>query len=247
MSNIALEVKNLNQVISGQNILHDINFQLQKGRSLVILGGSGAGKSVLLQTITGLITKTTGDIFIYDKKYNPSKDIKNVFEHVGIMFQSCGLFNFLNVIENVACLESLLFFKNTKEQFYKKAQEVLLKVGLDEKAFLKPITQISGGMKKRVAFARMLFYNPSIFFLDEPTAGLDPISSDEIAKLLRGLIKQENKACITITHDIHVATEIADDILFLYKGRMLFYGNKEDFTLSENQTIKRYIEACRVN
>ncbi len=246
MSELAIEVKNLNQTLLDREILKNISFEVKKGRSLAVLGGSGAGKSVLLQVITGLIEKTEGKILILGKKHNSTEEQKKDFNKIGIMFQSCGLFNFLNVIENVACIENLIYFKKNLQSVNQKAEEMLFKVGLDESSFKKPISKISGGMQKRVAFARMLFYNPEIFFLDEPTAGLDPISSDEIAKVLKNILKEENKTCITITHDIHVANEIADDILFLYKGEILFFGKKDDFINSENQVVQRYIECCKI-
>ncbi|WP_265034765.1 MULTISPECIES: ABC transporter ATP-binding protein [unclassified Wolbachia] len=225
-----ISISNLNLSFNDNTILNDLNFDILKGESLVILGGSGSGKSVLTKTIIGLLAPDSGSIKIYSKN-------KNKF---GVLFQNSALFDYVTVWENISFNYKKRFNINKKEAKL-LAIEKLNDVGLEENiADMFPI-ELSGGMKKRVALARAIAHNPEIIILDEPTSGLDPIMSDIVNEIIIKLSRDLNPTIITITHDIHSAFKIADKIAVLYEGEIISHGTVQEIQNTNNEYIKKFI------
>lgn len=213
MRNPIISILNLSLSFDDRTVLKDLNFDILKGESLVILGGSGSGKSVLTKTIIGLLAPDSGSVKINSKS-------KNKF---GVLFQNSALFDYVTVWENIS-FNYKKRFNISKKEAKQLAIEKLNDVGLEESiADMFPI-ELSGGMKKRVALARAIAHNPEIIILDEPTSGLDPIMSDIVNEIIIKLSRDLNPTIITITHDIHSAFKIADKIAVLYEGEIISHG-----------------------
>uniref|UniRef100_A0A3B0IWJ8 Putative ribonucleotide transport ATP-binding protein mkl n=1 Tax=Wolbachia endosymbiont of Aleurodicus dispersus TaxID=1288877 RepID=A0A3B0IWJ8_9RICK len=225
-----ISILNLSLSFDDKTILNNISFNISKGESLVILGGSGSGKSVLTKIIIGLLKPDSGSIKI-------NSESKNKF---GVLFQNSALFDYVTVWENISFNYKKRFNISEKEA-KQLAIEKLNDVGLEESiADMFPI-ELSGGMKKRVALARAIAHNPEIIVLDEPTSGLDPIMSDMVNEIIIKLSKDFNPTIITITHDIHSAFKIADKIAVLYEGNIIYYGTVQEIQNTNNEYIKKFI------
>ncbi|MGL9688761.1 MAG: ABC transporter ATP-binding protein [Wolbachia sp.] len=225
-----ISISNLSLSFDDKTILNNISFDIFKGESLVILGGSGSGKSVLTKTIIGLLTPDSGSIKINSKS-------KNKF---GVLFQNSALFDYVTVWENISFNYTKRFNINKKEA-KQLAIEKLSDVGLEKNiADMFPI-ELSGGMKKRVALARAIAHNPEIIVLDEPTSGLDPIMSDTVNEIIMKLSKDLNPTIITITHDIHSAFKIADKIAVLYEGSIISHGTVQEIKNTKNEYVRKFI------
>ncbi len=230
MRNPIISILNLSLSFDDRTVLKDLNFDILKGESLVILGGSGSGKSVLTKTIIGLLAPDSGSVKINSKS-------KNKF---GVLFQNSALFDYVTVWENIS-FNYKKRFNISKKEAKQLAIEKLNDVGLEESiADMFPI-ELSGGMKKRVALARAIAHNPDIIILDEPTSGLDPIMSDIVNEIIIKLSRDLNPTIITITHDIHSAFKIADKIAVLYEGEIISHGTVQEIQNTNNEYIKKFI------
>ncbi len=230
MRNPIISILNLSLSFDDRTVLKDLNFDILKGESLVILGGSGSCKSVLTKTIIGLLAPDSGSVKINSKS-------KNKF---GVLFQNSALFDYVTVWENIS-FNYKKRFNISKKEAKQLAIEKLNDVGLEESiADMFPI-ELSGGMKKRVALARAIAHNPEIIILDEPTSGLDPIMSDIVNEIIIKLSRDLNPTIITITHDIHSAFKIADKIAVLYEGEIISHGTVQEIQNTNNQYIKKFI------
>ncbi|UZE38702.1 ABC transporter ATP-binding protein [Wolbachia endosymbiont of Drosophila pseudotakahashii] len=230
MRNPIISILNLSLSFDDRTVLKDLNFDILKGESLVILGGSGSGKSVLTKTIIGLLAPDSGSVKINSKS-------KNKF---GVLFQNSALFDYVTVWENIS-FNYKKRFNISKKESKQLAIEKLNDVGLEESiADMFPI-ELSGGMKKRVALARAIAHNPEIIILDEPTSGLDPIMSDIVNEIIIKLSRDLNPTIITITHDIHSAFKIADKIAVLYEGEIISHGTVQEIQNTNNEYIKKFI------
>ncbi|CAN2142558.1 ABC transporter, ATP-binding protein [Wolbachia pipientis] len=230
MRNPIISILNLSLSFDDRTVLKDLNFDILKGESLVILGGSGSGKSVLTKTIIGLLAPDSGSVKINSKS-------KNKF---GVLFQNSALFDYVTVWENIS-FNYKKRFNISKKEAKQLAIEKLNDVGLEESiADMFPI-ELSGGMKKRVALARAIAHNPEIIILDEPTSGLDPIMSDIVNEIIVKLSRDLNPTIITITHDIHSAFKIADKIAVLYEGEIISHGTVQEIQNTNNEYIKKFI------
>ncbi|WP_425384798.1 ABC transporter ATP-binding protein [Wolbachia endosymbiont (group A) of Sturmia bella] len=230
MRNPIISILNLSLSFDDRTVLKDLNFDILKGESLVILGGSGSGKSVLTKTIIGLLAPDSGSVKINSKS-------KNKF---GGLFQNSALFDYVTVWENIS-FNYKKRFNISKKEAKQLAIEKLSDVGLEESiADMFPI-ELSGGMKKRVALARAIAHNPEIIILDEPTSGLDPIMSDIVNEIIIKLSRDLNPTIITITHDIHSAFKIADKIAVLYEGEIISHGTVQEIQNTNNEYIKKFI------
>ncbi len=237
-----IKVNNLKKNFGDKAVLNGIDLQVNKGESLVILGGSGSGKSVLIKIIAGIIDPSFGSIIIDDEETALISDKKrdDLMIKFGFLFQGGALFDSLPVWENVA-FRLINSQKINKKLAREIAIEKLALVGLNSKtADLFP-SELSGGMQKRASLARAIATNPEIIFFDEPTTGLDPIMADVVNDLIVANSKQLGATTITITHDMNSARKIADKIAMLYEGRIIWFGNVKEMYSSGNNYLDQFI------
>lgn len=236
-----IEVENLNKTIDEKQILENISFQLNVDEHLVIIGGSGAGKSMLIKCILGLEDISSGSIFVDKKKVNEPIDKHGYLEKIGVCFQGNALFDSHRIWENIAF--KYLHNKNSLKtlKLKKMAIEKLLEVGLPVSVAEHFPSELSGGMQKRVGIARAIFSNPEILIFDEPTTGLDPIMSKKIISLIGEITKNSNKTTITITHDIKLAMLLASKIILIDKGKVEWSGIPSKAKKSKNKLLKKYL------
>ena len=215
-----IEVKNLTKSFGDKTVLDNISVQFETGKTNLIIGQSGSGKTVLMKNLVGLLDPTSGQV-LYDGRdfVRMSKKEKVLMRReMGMIFQSAALFDSLNVLENVMFPLDMFSNLNYKERV-KRAQECLDRVNLIE-AQQKYPGEISGGMQKRVAIARAIVMNPKYLFCDEPNSGLDPKTSLVIDELLSGITKEFNMTTIINTHDMNSVMGIGENICFIYKGQI---------------------------
>lgn len=235
-----LEVKNLSKSFDSVKVLNDISFSLESDK-LLIIGRSGTGKSVLVKTITRLLEPDKGKVIINGVNITSleEKELEEFWKDVGFLFQSGALFDSLTVEENILfVLENVR--KITGERARKRVQEVLEMVGLPNAGKKMP-SELSGGMRKRVALARTISTYPKILFLDEPTTGLDPITSDYVISSVIDLKNYLNIPIITVTHDIEVMKKIGGKVLMLENGKIVFFGEFDEMVKSDNEYIKQFL------
>jgi len=223
-------------------VLDGVNLNVKKGESLVIIGGSGTGKSVTIKCIQGLLTPDSGSIKVDGSEIVGlnERELEQINAQTGMLFQGAALFDSLNIWENVAF--GLIQGKKLKRADAKEiAVEKLKQVGLSpDVAGLYP-DELSGGMKKRVGLARAIASNPELIFFDEPTTGLDPIMSDVINDLIRSCVSDLGSTSITITHDMSSVRKIADTVAMLYKGKIIWHGSVKDIDDSGNPYVDQFI------
>ena len=245
MSDIKISIKNLHKEFGRKKVLTGVNIDVKKGESLVVIGGSGTGKSVLIKCIQGLLSPESGSIKIDGQEIvGADDDVQDKLRsQMGMLFQGAALFDSLTVWENVAF--GLLENKHMpKKQAKKEAIKVLRQVGLaPDVADLYP-SELSGGMQKRVGLARAIATNPEIIFFDEPTTGLDPIMSDVINDLIVESVRNLGATALTITHDMASARKIADKIAMLYHGKIIWYGTVEEMNKTDNPYVKQFVNGC---
>ena len=237
-----LLIKNLHKNFENKKVLTGIDLKVNKGESLVILGGSGSGKSVLIKILANLLDSTSGSVLIDGKETTNlnSQERDKLMEKFGFLFQGGALFDSLSIWENVA-FRLLYQKKMPKKEAREIAIQKLKAVGLSEKtADLFP-SELSGGMQKRASLARAIAVNPEIIFFDEPTTGLDPIMADVINDLIISNSKQLGATTITITHDMQSARKIADKIAMLFEGKIIWFGDVKDMYSSGNVYLDQFI------
>jgi len=237
-----IEIKHLKKSFSGKIVLNDINLTIPGGESLVVIGRSGCGKTVLLKSIIGLIKPDDGEIIV-DGETITSMDRKNLFrirKKFGMLFQGAALFDSMTVEENIALplLEHTdLSISEIREKVQQKLKEVDLP-GIEEK---KP-AELSGGMKKRVGLARALIMNPEFVLFDEPTTGLDPIMADAIDSLIVETHHRLNITTIVVTHDMVSARRVGDRIVMISQGEIIFEGVPSDLKKADNPVVRQFVE-----
>ena len=227
--NAVISVRELRKVFGTQTVLDGVNLDIHRGETLVVMGGSGCGKSTFLRLLIGAIDPTSGSIDVFGRELDHSDDEQlNAYRsRFGILFQSGALFNSMTIAENVALpLEEHTDLDHSIIEIQVKIKLEL--VGLREHANKLP-SQISGGMKKRAGLARALALDPDILFYDEPSAGLDPVTSAEIDQLMVDLTKKLGVTSVVVTHEMDSAFTIADRMVMLDKGRVLKIGTKQEF------------------
>ena len=223
-----IKVEKLYKSFETKKVLKGVSLEVKDGETLVIIGGSGTGKSILLKNLVGLIKPDSGKIIIddIDVTKTDKKNLREIQKKIGFLFQEAALFDSLTIEENVSFgMKNLTNL--SEEEMKKRVSSCLNMVGLSsdiEK--LKP-SALSGGMKKRVGLARSIAYQPKYIFYDEPTTGLDPIMSDVIGELIIHLKKELKVSSIVVTHDMNSAYKIADRIIMLYLGKVIFEGTVE--------------------
>jgi len=237
-----LSVSKLTKQIDGQQILRGVDLAVDAGETLVIIGRSGSGKSVLLKHLIGLMTPTSGTVSIEGRQIVglTERQLLPIRKSVGMMFQGCALFDAMTVAENIAFPLREAGERNPKIIHDKVADalEVVDLAGTEQKM---PVN-LSGGMKKRVAMARVIITHPHCVLYDEPTAGLDPVVSDSINHLIRRLQKRFGMTSIVVTHDMKCAAYVADKIAYLHEGAIYFYGTFQELMASKDPLIQDFIE-----
>ena len=229
------------KAFGAREILRGVDIHIRRGESMVILGGSGTGKSVSIRHIIGLLTPDAGEVLIDGESMNrANKKVKQQLRSkMGVLFQSGALINWLTVYENVALPMRELRLADNAE-IDRVVTEKLQWLGLMPARNLLP-SDISGGMKKRVGLARALTTNPQILLYDEPTSGLDPVMSQVINELQRKLQRELDVTQVTVTHDMNAAYYIADRITFLYQGQVEFVGTPDELQKSESGIVQQFI------
>lgn len=243
--NNKIEVSDLHKAFGRKRVLNGVDLKIKKGESLVVIGGSGTGKSVLIKCIQGLIRPDSGSIKIdgFETVGAARKENEKHYAKMGMLFQGGALFDSLSVWENVAfgLLENQ---KMPRRQAREKAVEVLRQVGLGpDVADLSP-SELSGGMQKRVGLARAVATRPEIIFFDEPTTGLDPIMADVINDLIIDSVKKLGASALTITHDMASARKIADRIAMLYQGKIIWQGTVAEMDKTDNPYVCQFVNSC---
>lgn len=245
MSETKIKIRNLHKAFGKKVVLNGIDLDIEKGESLVVIGGSGTGKSVLIKCIQGLLTPDSGSILVDDEEVVGLDDEQKEALHskMGMLFQGGALFDSLLVWENVA-FDMLENKKIDKRQAKAEAIRVLRQVGLaPDVADLSP-SELSGGMQKRVGLARAIASRPEIIFFDEPTTGLDPIMSDVINDLIIESVKGLGATALTITHDMASARKIADKIAMLYHGKIIWQGTVKEMDKTDDPFVCQFINGC---
>ena len=230
-----IEIKHLYKSFEDKEVLHDINAEFENGKTNLIIGQSGSGKTVLMKNIVGLLDPTKGEI-LYDGRdfVTMSKNEKVMLRReMGMIFQSAALFDSISVLENVMFPLDMFSPMNYRERV-RRAQDCLDRVNLIEAQNKFP-GEISGGMQKRVAIARAIALNPKYLFCDEPNSGLDPKTSLVIDDLLHSITVEYNTTTIINTHDMNSVMGIGENIIFIYKGTAAWTGNKNQIMTSTNQ------------
>ena len=238
-----IEIKNLHKSFNDKEVLHDINITFEDGKTNLIIGQSGSGKTVLMSNIVGLLEPTKGEI-LYDGRdfVTMSKKEKVLMRReMGMIFQSAALFDSMSVLENVMFPLDMFSTMTLRERKH-RAMECLERVNLMGAENKYP-GEISGGMQKRVAIARAIVLNPRYLFCDEPNSGLDPKTSLVIDELLHGLTKEFNMTTIINTHDMNSVMGIGENILFIYEGHKEWQGVSADVMESKNKRLTDFIFA----
>ena len=241
MSQVLFEVQNLSKSFNGQKVLDSVNFQIQKGESIVVIGQSGGGKSVLLKHLMFLMEPDEGKIIFdgIDTSELSQSDKPQLRKRMGMLFQSAALFDSMSVAENVglSLKESRKFSRN---EIYHIVNEKLEMVGLPDAGEKFP-SELSGGMRKRVGLARAIASNPEVLLYDEPTTGLDPITGDLINELIVELTEKLKVTSVAVTHDMSSAYKIANRIVMLYDGKIYFEGSPEEIRQTDNAVVRQFI------
>ena len=230
-----IEITGLKKSFSGREILKNINLTVKKGENVVVLGKSGQGKSVLIKCIVGMIDPDEGSVKVFGKEISElgEDELKEVREKIGFLFQSAALYDSMTVKENLAFpLERILKIQDKKE-IEDRSKEVLDAVGLAD-AIDKMPADLSGGMRKRMGLARTLIVKPEIILYDEPTTGLDTITSKEISELILQTQEKFHTSSIIITHDMNCAKITGDRILIMNNGEFIAEGTYEELQHSQD-------------
>ncbi len=238
-----IEIKNLHKSFGNNSVLKGINLTINTGESLAIIGKSGCGKSVLLKHIVGLLNPDAGEIIIDGISLNNinKKELYKIRRRFGFLFQGAALFDSMTVFENVSLPIVENNYGYSMSEIKKTVEEKLELVGLCNILDLKP-SELSGGMKKRVALARALITNPEYILYDEPTTGLDPIMSDSIDELVKDLNDKLNVTSIIVTHDMFSVKNTAERIAMIHEGKIYFTGTSQSFLDSKDPVIENFIK-----
>jgi phospholipid/cholesterol/gamma-HCH transport system ATP-binding protein len=238
-----IEIKNLHKSFGENKVLRGVNLDIDTGETLVIIGRSGCGKSVLVKHIVGLMNPDDGFVKVEGQVVNEMSMTKlyNLRRKFGFLFQGSALFDSMTVEENIALPLMESGEKYSRAELEKKVAEKLEMVGMREVQQLKP-AELSGGMKKRVGLARALITDPDYIFYDEPTTGLDPIMSDSIDDLIKELTDKLNVTSVVVTHDMYSVKNVANEVAMMHEGKIYFAGPPSELLSSEDRTIKDFIQ-----
>lgn len=237
-----LKITDLKKSFGKLDVLKDVNLTMNKGETVVILGRSGTGKSVILECIIGLLSPDSGNIEVFGKEFLnlPEKEENKLRIKIGFLFQSGALYDSMTVRQNLE-FPVIRQPDYKKEDLTSKVEEQLKNVGL-EQAIDKVPSELSGGMKKRIGLARTLMLDPEIILYDEPTTGLDPFTSNEISQLILDMQKKYNVTSLIVTHDMACARLVANRIVVLNEGQFAAEGTYDELEKSDDEFVKGFFE-----
>ncbi len=236
-----IECRNLYKSFGKKGVLQGVDLTVERGETMVILGGSGSGKTVLLKHMNGLVGPESGEVFLNGMEISRMEedDLTEVRKKVAMVFQGCALFDSMTIGENIAYpLQEHTAM--SPEEIRSRMREALSLVGLEGSEELYP-AEMSGGMKKRAALARALVLKPEALLYDEPTTGLDPMMTHRINRLIRELQNKLAVTSIVVTHDLQSAFVVADRLAFLQKGKIRFVGTREEFQASTDLALHEFL------
>ncbi len=234
---IMVDIKNLSKAFDDNIVLEDVSMQISEGENVVVFGKSGTGKSVLLKCMVGLLEPDAGEIYIDGKSVLkiPIRELNEIRKYIGFLFQSAALYDSMSVRENLEfpLIRNFNFSPKEREE---KVKRVLEKISLEE-AIDKMPAELSGGMKKRIGLARTIITEPKLILYDEPTTGLDPITSKEISHLIIDLQEDLNVTSIIVTHDLSCAKIVADRAIVLRDAKIMYEGNLKNLTSTNDKFL----------
>lgn len=236
-----IEIKNITKSFGSKQVLRGVDMTIETGKTLVIIGRSGCGKSVMLKHIVGLLRPDSGDIIFEGKSMAAmkEKDIYEMRKHIGFLFQGAALFDSMDVGQNVG-----LALRENERMSDKEVDRIVAEklemVGLPGTEKMKP-SDLSGGMKKRVSLARAISTNPKYILYDEPTTGLDPVMSDQIDILIKDLASKLKITSIVVTHDIFSVYDVADHVAMMHEGKTYFFGTPKDLVETDDKIIREFL------
>lgn len=238
----AIELRDVHKRLGKKLVLDGVSLAVRRGEVFCIMGGSGAGKSVTLKNMIGLMRPDSGSILLEGVEITQAvrKEIDRVRGRMGYVFQYSALLNSMNVFENVA-LPLREHDKLTEEEIRKRVEEVLLLVRLERDDFSKLPGELSGGMRKRVSLARAIVRKPDIILYDEPTSGLDPVTTAKVNEMIVDMQAKLGVTSIVVTHDVPSMMRIADRAALLFRGKVKFVGTPKEFETSEDPVVRQFI------
>ncbi|MBH07969.1 MAG: ABC transporter ATP-binding protein [Flavobacteriales bacterium] len=241
-----IEVQNLSKSFKENLVLDNISVKLERGKTNLIIGESGSGKTTFLKCLIGLHSIDNGEILFDNRKFSKmnDKNIRKFRQEIGVLFQGGALYDYLSVEENIMFPLNMFTRFNLKEK-KERVNFCLSKVNLEKTNNLFP-SELSGGMTKRVAIARAIALNPKYLFCDEPNSGLDPKTAILIDNLILEITEEFNITTIVNTHDMNSVIQIGSNILFIHKGKILWKGNKNDLTKSKNNELNNFVFASKL-
>ena len=236
-----ISIRNVTKNFGGKNVLNGLSLEIPRGETLVIMGQSGCGKSVLLKIITGLMAADSGEIWFDGTEISSlkGKKINNLRRKIGMLFQSAALFDSMTVAENVA----FMLDQHTdldKREMRRVVDEKLGLVDLEGVQDLRP-AELSGGMRKRVGLARALAFDPEVILYDEPTTGLDPVTCTEINQLIKDLHERLQVTSVVVTHDMHSAFSVATRMAMIHEGKRVAYGRPNEIINIDDPILQQFI------
>jgi phospholipid/cholesterol/gamma-HCH transport system ATP-binding protein len=242
-----IEVRNLYKGFGGMQVLDDLSFELRKGENLVILGKSGSGKSVTIKCIVRLLNADSGSINVLGQDVNKmkEKELDAIRQKIGFLFQSGALYDSMTVRQNLEFPLRRIRKELSETEIEAKVKEALENVGLPD-AIDKMPSELSGGMRKRISLARTIIIDPEIMLYDEPTTGLDPVTSHEISLLINDIQEKYKTSSIVITHDIECARTTANRLIMLKDGKVYKEGKPEEFEKTDDELINSYFQTQNV-